>query len=256
MKTSHYTGAILGLAFLYLTTGRPLSAGEEAAPNTISVRASSSVSIKPDTIYVSLYVLGDGMLTEDAVKAANQKSDEIKAALTKAFPKIKELSIVPVKMGEKTSRIYRADETGQAPHPEVINRLLLATEASAGNDVPKIIDTALRAGAVLQVASNTSYAGDLGSAVRYAVADYKRAEDQARSKALDDAREKASALAKVGGRSLGDVVSMSDESPSPTYDYNYYAGANRPKWPTRYLSFSNEPIEITSFFRVAFELKK
>jgi uncharacterized protein YggE len=254
MKTNQYIHAILQATLVIIATLGPRLAAEEVPRNTISVRASSSVSIKPDTIYISLYVPADGMLTEDAVKAANAKSDEIKGALTKVFPKLKDISIVPIKMGEKASRIYRSEDIAQPPRPEVINRLIITAEPALDRDLPKIIDTALRAGAVLQVPSSATYAGDLGSVVRYGIADYKRAEAETRSKALNDAREKASELAKAAGKSVGELVSIADEGASPSFDYDYTRSA-KGKLPTEYLSFSNEPIEVRLFFRVTFELK-
>src|SRR5436190_3556765 len=126
MKTKQCTHAVLQVIFVFIAAVFPLLAAEEVPQNTISVRASSSVSVSPDRIYISLYIPGDGMLTEDAVKAAKTKSDEVKGALTKAFPRLKEISIVPLKVGEKSTRVYRSEDTAQPPHPEAINRLIIA----------------------------------------------------------------------------------------------------------------------------------
>src|SRR5436190_7624951 len=125
----------------------PVIAGGEIPPNSLSVRCSATISARPDTIYVTLYITGDGMLTEDAVRNATAKSDEIKNALAKTFPKLKQMEIVRVKLGEKSSRGYRPDEAGQPPRPEVINRLTVTMDANSSDDLPKIVDTALRAGA-------------------------------------------------------------------------------------------------------------
>ena len=235
-------------------TASSISKGEENPQNSVSVKGSAVVSAQPDTIYITLYVSGDGILSEDAAKNAGAKSDEIKNALTKAFPKLKQITAVPLKLGEKGSRMYRSDESAQSPRPEVVNRFTITIDAASANDVPKIIDTALRAGAVLQLLSSSQYAGDLGSVVRYGVADAKKLENDARSKALSDAKEKASELAKLSGRIVGEIISIGDE-PSTVYDYDGVR-ASRGKLPTKYVSFSNEPIEITSNLRVTFELKK
>lgn len=124
------------------TSGKP-----ETPPNSISVKCCATVLAPADTICITLYVPGEGMLTEDAARNAKSKSEEVKGALTKAFPKLKQIDVVSVKLGEKTFRGYRPEEN-QTPRPEAVYRLAITLGTSVAQDVPKIIDTALRAGAV------------------------------------------------------------------------------------------------------------
>lgn len=208
---------------------------------------------KPDTIYITLHISGDGMLTEDAVKSVDAKSNEIRNVLASTFPKLKEVAITTVKLGEKSSRGYRPD-MAEPPRPEAINRLTITMDIGAADDISKIIDTALRAGAMLQVASHAQFAGDLGSVVRYGIADAKKLEADVWSQALKEANQKAAELAKLAGGTIGDLVSIGEESGS-IYDYNF-ARMSRGGLLARHLSFSNDPIEIGSNLRVTFELKK
>ena len=104
------------------------------------------------------------------------------------------------------------------------------------------------------VAARPSRQADRRADIEQGVADAKKLENDARSKALSDARDKASELAKLAGRTVGEIISIGDE-PSTVYDYDGVR-ASRGKSPTKYVAFSNEPIEITSNLRVTFELKK
>jgi uncharacterized protein YggE len=228
----------------------PVIAGGEIPPNSLSVRCSATISAQPDTVYVVLYITGDGMLTEDAVRNVTAKSDEIRNMLTKAFPELKQMEIVRVKLGEKSSRVYRSDDAVQPPRPEVINRLTITMDANSSDDLPKIVDTALRAGATFQVSQHAQFAGDLSSVVGYGVADPKKLQNDLWSKALKEAEDKASELAKIAGGTVGDLISVAEE-PGSIYEYGFVRTA-RGRLPTRYFSFANEPIDIGTTLRVIF----
>jgi hypothetical protein len=228
-------------------------AGEPVFPgHSVSVRGSATLRAPPDMIFITLYVFGEGMLTEDAVRNADSKAGEVREALMKAFPKLGEITLARVKIGEKTSRAYRPDGLNQTPSPEVITRLRLTLTIALESELARIIDTALRAGAVLQVNTHSTFAGDLGSIVRYGVADAAKLEEKARADAITNARKQASALAGLAGKTLGQIISVEDEPRMQRYDPYRMAA-----WwlPLDYYSFVNEPIDIRTDLRVTFELK-
>ena len=92
------------------------------------------------------------MVADQAVTKAAEKTDAIKAALLKAWPRLVTVTATDVKLGEKSSRIYRPEDSDATPHPEAVKRLLV-TLKFGGADLAKVLDTALLAGATLQVSS-------------------------------------------------------------------------------------------------------
>jgi len=53
-------------------------AGYCQTPNSISVAGKAEVFEKPDVVYITLYLKQHGILTEDAVKKSNEKTEEIR----------------------------------------------------------------------------------------------------------------------------------------------------------------------------------
>jgi uncharacterized protein YggE len=169
--------------------------------NTVSAGGRGIVPVAPDLIRISLYVTGEGMLTEDAQRAAERKAEGLKEALQKAFPKLDTLSISPARIGEKMLRMGRPDAS-ETPRPEIVYLVSITAGIAEEKDVSRIIDTALRAGAAFQ-AFPRGCGPDGGSAISYGIKDHRPAEQEAGAKALDDARERALALAKLAGKTFG-----------------------------------------------------
>ena len=197
--TGHLLSSTAALAMLALVAA-PASA--QTPPPAISVNGEASVSVAPDLAQV------EGGVTSEA-KTAREASDANNAAMGKVL-----LALKGAGLDEKdyqTSRLSLSPQYAQpGPNrtgpPQITgyrasNRIIIKVR-----DVSKIAsvnDTLVGAGA-----------NEIGG-INFVVTQASKALDEARSKAIADARRKAEIYAKAAGVTLGEPLSISEEGAAP-----------------------------------------
>ena len=171
-------------------------------PPAISVSGEASVSAPPDLAMIDAGVASDAKTAREAAEANNAAMAKVLQALKGANIEDKDyqtsrLSLqpqyAPNRPGQQTVVGYRAS-----------NRVTIKL-----HDVGKVagvIDTLVGAGA-----------NDIGN-VYFTVAEPSKLLDQAREKAVADARRKAEIYAKAAGGTLGSPLSISEDgTPTPMF---------------------------------------
>jgi uncharacterized protein YggE len=171
-------------------------------PPAISVSGEASVSVPPDLAMIDAGVASDAKTAHDAAEANNAAMSKVLQALKNAGVEDKDyqtsrLSLqpqyAPGRPGQSTVTGYRAS-----------NRITIKLR-----DVGKVagvIDTLVGAGA-----------NDVGN-IYFTVAEPSKLLDQAREKAVADARRKAEIYAKAAGVTLGAPLSISEDgTPTPLF---------------------------------------
>jgi hypothetical protein len=168
-------------------------------PSAISVTGEATVSVPPDLAQV------DAGVTSDA-KTAREASDANNAAMAKVLSALKGAGIE--EKDYQTSRLslqpqYPPNRTGPSPVAgyRASNRVTIRVR-----DVTKIanvIDTLVGAGA-----------NDIGG-ISFMVSQASKLLDDARTRAVADARRKAEIYAKAAGVMLGAPLSISEEGTAP-----------------------------------------
>lgn len=239
------TTVILGLVFAVTAFAAP-----DTRTDTITARGMATTNVTPDTVFITLFVSDQGMVAEQAVAKVDEKAGVIKAALLKAYPQISAITVSDVKLGEKSSRVFRSEEANEPPRPEAVKRLLITLNFGDTN-LSKIVDTALMSGATLQVASPT-YSGDLGTVIQYGLVSAGRIEAEVTASALADAQRRAGELAKAVGKSLGLLVSVSEDA---VMNYAVYPRGSQARLPTKYVAGSPDDVEISRAVQVTYQWK-
>ena len=171
-------------------------------PPAISVTGEANVSVAPDQAQI------DGGVTSDA-KTAREASDANNAAMGKVLLALKGAGIE--EKDYQTSRLSLQPQYAQnraAPSPFVgyraSNRVTVRIRDVA--KVANVIDVLVGAGAT-----------DIGG-INFTVSQASKHLDEAREKAIADARRKAEIYAKAAGVTLGEPISISEEgAPVPLY---------------------------------------
>ncbi len=195
------TTAISSMA--YLPIGNTAIAA--STDRYINVSSSGSIQVQPDMAVLELG-LSTNAKTSEKARTDNAKTlDKVIQAIKKAGVKSEDIqtqyvSVYPVYNYEKNTN----EITGYA----VSNQLTITVQ-----DVSK-------AGDVVNAAMNAG-ANNLNG-VSYDVKDRSKYYDQAVKKAMDSAKNKASAIAKVSGASLGSVLNVTDD----TYDAGMSIGVS------------------------------
>jgi len=194
--------APLTLALVLLLGAPALAETSDAFPPAISVTGEANISVPPDLAFVDAGVATDAKTAREASENNNTAMAKVLAALKAANMDARDI---------QTSRLslqpqYAPNRGGPAPIVgyRASNRVTVRI-----HDVSKVggtIDTLVGAGA-----------NDIGN-VAFAVSQASKLLDDAREKAVADARRKAEIYAKAAGVTLGAPLSISEESrPQPVF---------------------------------------
>jgi uncharacterized protein len=169
-------------------------------PPAISVTGEATVSVPPDQAQI------DAGVTSDA-KSAREASEANNAAMSKVLLALKGAGIE--EKDYQTSRLslqpqYAPNRAGPSPITgyRASNRVTVRIRDVA--KVANLIDVLVGAGA-----------NDIGG-INFTVSQASKHLDEAREKAIADARRKAEIFARAAGVTLGEPLSISEEGSPPT----------------------------------------
>jgi uncharacterized protein YggE len=238
---------------MILTMGLALSslAAEREPATTVSGKAEKKV--KPDIAYVTLYAQVDGILMVDAVKKADAKVGEIISAINTQTNIVKDITVIDIALGEKQSRYMGMEQKEEAARPQITRRIRISCGPTT-EGIYELIDRAIRAGALLQTPSMSSYSDDIRSVVIYGLENSAAAVDSVRQSAMDDAKVKAKQLADLAGKKVGGVVTVGS-SGSSSFGSSVRIMGRTADFPTEYVGANSEAISISQTVSVTFELK-
>jgi len=194
------------LAFVLTIACAPLLAAPALAqsdfPPAISVTGEASISVPPDLAQLDAGVASDGKTAREASEANNGAMAKVLAALKTAGVDDKDV---------QTSRLsLQPQYAPNRPGPSSITGYRASNRVTIKlHDVGKVasvIDALVGAGA-----------NDVGN-VNFTVSKASELLDQAREKALADARRKAEIYARAAGVALGAPLSIAEEgAPTPMF---------------------------------------
>ncbi len=193
---------VLALAAAWLfasaTSPRLLQAQAPASetpdvPRTVTVVGEGTVRIKPDIAQAVIGVEVVYPTVEEATQATRELMDAVLAALTDA-------GVDPTDIQTSGYSVW-ADRGFEGPMAGDIRYRVSNTVMVTIRDLDQVgavLDAALAAGA------NNIYG------ITFTLSDPRVAESEARAKAVEDARRKAEELAELTGKTVGDVLQISE----------------------------------------------
>ena len=177
----------------------------QTPPPAISVTGEATVSVAPDQAQI------DGGVTSDA-KTAREASDANNAAMGKVLLALKGAGI-----DEKDYQTSRLSLQPQfAANYKASDRASSITSFRASNRVTVRVRDVAKVASVIDVLVGAG-ANEIGG-INFTVTQASKHLDEAREKAIADARRKAEIYAKAAGVTLGDPISISEEGAAvPTF---------------------------------------
>jgi hypothetical protein len=168
-------------------------------PPAISVTGEAQISVAPDIAFVDAGVATDARTAREASEANN-------AAMAKVFAALKAVNIDARDV--QTSRLslqpqYAPNRSGPSPIVGYRASNRVTVRIHDVSKVASVIDTLVGAGA-----------NDIGN-VAFEVSQASKLLDEARDKAVADARRKAEIYAKAAGVTLGAPLSISEGGAQP-----------------------------------------
>jgi uncharacterized protein YggE len=182
----------------------PPALAQTVPPPAISVTGEASVSVAPDQAQI------DGGVTSDA-RTAREASDANSAAMGKVLLALKGAGIE-----EKDYQTSRLSLQPQFATPKAAERTPGIVSFRASNRVTVRIRDVTKVANVIDVLVGAG-ANDIGG-INFTVTQASKHLDEAREKAIADARRKAEIYAKAAGVTLGEPISISEEgAPVPVF---------------------------------------
>jgi uncharacterized protein len=208
--------APLAIAFVLLVPPA-LAQAPAVFPPAISVTGEAHISVPPDLASVDAGVATDAKSAREASEANNAAMAKVLAALKTAGIDAKDI---------QTSRLslqpqYAPNRSGPSPVVGYRASNRVTVRIREVGKVAGVIDTLVGAGA-----------NDIGN-VSFEVSQASKLLDEARDKAVADARRKAEIYAKAAGVTLGAPLSISEQgAPQPMYRAKMMQGAPMAAAPT------------------------
>ena len=167
---------------------------------TITVVGQGSAQLEPDVAHVSIGVETSAETVGDAVEQNEAKMSSILAALKKVGIAEKDIQTMhySVQLDRYPEPVLRAETESSEPAPQYrVSNMANVTVHDLDN-VGDVLDAVIEAGA------NNIWG------VNFGLEDPVAAQTEARSKAIDDAKARAEALAELSYVEMGPVMSLSE----------------------------------------------
>ena len=161
---------------------------------SVSVSGTGRSSVAPDRFSFNVGVQTVGNTVDDAVSQNNKRVAAVLAALKAAGAQEKDIQT-------SNFNIYPQQNYQEGKPPQILGYQVtnsVTVRSSKVADAGKLLGVAIAAGV------NTS------SGINFEVADQTRGRDQGLQAAFDDAKAKATVLAKAAGRTLGRVLTVNE----------------------------------------------
>ena len=195
---------LLGFAVVTATWLAAPALAQTMPPPAISVTGEANVSVAPDQAQI------DGGVTSDA-KTAREASDANNAAMGKVLAALKGAGIE-----EKDYQTSRLSLQPQFATPSKVSERPGIVSFRASNRVTVKVRDVTKVANVIDVLTGAG-ANEIGG-INFTVTQASKHLDEARAKAIADARRKAEIYARAAGVTLGEPISISEEgAPVPVF---------------------------------------
>jgi uncharacterized protein len=185
----------------------------DPAPPAVVVTGTGEVSVKPDTAQVQVGVTTQAQTASQALKANNEAMDVLLKALTSRGIAEKDVQTSNFHVSPQ----YRHQNPGQAPELagyQATNQV--GVRVRNLKDLGPLLDDLVTKGA------------NQVHGVSFTVADPRKVLDEARGKAVQDARRRAEHLAREAGVKLGRILRIQEGAdPGPPEPKGMFFGAAR-----------------------------
>jgi uncharacterized protein len=206
--TRHLFSVAAALATLALAAA-PASA--QNPPPAISVSGEASVSVAPDLAQVEGGVASEAKTAREASEANNAAMGKVLLALKGAGIEEKDYQTSRLSLQPQYAPAQPNRNTPQIVGYRASNRVTIKVRDVT--KVASVIDTLVGAGA-----------NEIGG-INFIVTQASKALDEARTKAIADARRKAEIYARAAGVTLGEAINITEEGAAPAPVFRGKMGA-------------------------------
>lgn len=173
---------------------------DQSAPKIV-VTGVGEAAMRPDMATVMLTVLREGETAREALDAANEAAAAVLAALKEEG--IADRDLQTSGLSVQPDYVYPQPTDGKPQQPRIVSYRVLNTITARLRDLSKV-------GAVIDRAVTLGV--NQGGDIQFGNADPKPALEQARKRAVEDARARAEVLAQAAGAQLGGLFEIVEDA--------------------------------------------
>jgi uncharacterized protein len=193
---------LIGAATTLFLAVAPASA-QTAAPRTLNIAGNAEVHVAPDAAIISTGVVTEGDTAAGTLKAASAAVAKVVGAIRAFGVEAKDLQTSGLALEART---YHPDKPSPTDKPHIIGYTAANTITVRVRDLAKLGDLIDK----VAVAGANRIDG-----IEFVVSNQDGLLDEARRKAVADAKGKADLYAQAAGLTLGKLMSLTEESGSP-----------------------------------------
>ncbi|WP_089935554.1 SIMPL domain-containing protein [Candidatus Entotheonella palauensis] len=222
---------------------------------TVTTNGYGAVKVRPDVVFIRLFTKGSGLLPSDALTESLARMEKLQTALKAQHSEITDIAAKTLALSSGDSPMMERQSSPVAIHVLTITLPLKATDPHV------ILDTAVRAGALLSPPEPMWRFQNFSDAVVYGLQNHKSALSQANALALEDARSQAHRLVEASGLRLGAPVSLQTET-LHNRDISRFIWGHRQMeqtrlfYPVKYFSSSSEEVSVYANLTASFALEQ
>jgi uncharacterized protein len=199
----HPVSACVALTAALVLSVAPVSAQTVPAPRTLTIAGNAQVHAVPDAALVATGVVSESETAAAALKANSAALSKVLDAIRSFGVEAKDLQTSGLSLEART---YRPDKPSASDRPRIIGY-------TAANAVTVRVRDLVKLGDLLDKV--TVAGANRIDGIEFVVSNQEGLLDEARRKAVADAKDKADLYARAAGFTLGKVMSLTEESVPP-----------------------------------------
>jgi len=206
----------------------------------VTVSGIAEVNERPDRAYVTLYAEAEEGTVTYAIKKVDDRVEDIEERIKKDARIRGDILVVD------TAFSGEVDSKDDSVLFQAARRLRITCNPDP-DEIYDVIDAGVKAGALVEVPSCMNASVKVKGLVVYGVEKSKYTIDDLRKAAIADARAEAEKVVKLVGKTVGDVVRISADSPDSL--------GTDTDLPTKFVDTNPDQITMSYTVSVSYELK-
>lgn len=189
---------IFTLVFAVMAASEPSQASEQSAhagKRTLSLSATGSVNVRPDTAHITVGVVSEA-------ESARSAMDDNNAAMANVIEALKEKDIASKDIQTTNFAVHPRYQHFEDGKPSVISGYRVV------NSIRITVRDIARLGEVLDKV--VSFGSNQIGGISFSVSEPEALMDEARTQAIETARERAELYASAAGTSVGEVLQIEE----------------------------------------------
>ena len=222
---------------------------QEIERDYITASADTIMVVPADICYITLHIVCNGVLVEDATRKADKIEQDIFSNLKEKFNSIEDITIIQEYIKQKKDNVWSTTEKETTPSPQVVRKFRITLKPDK-KIIQKIIDYSIRHEVLLDAPSSV-VTSQIMSNVTYGLLNHEELEIAGFKAMVEKLNKIASKLANSINKEIDYLVRI---EPSLGNFYNLYQPIEGARFPVKYYSDVSDKIKVSVLVQALFKM--